>query len=141
MRFDAAGAPPERSQSMDGSRPEPGADCRIALGNLWMSLRALFDALPPGAGAARAISYERSVLRAVDPSADAIEQELGRLCNVAREVLRAHRDPAAASERMQAIVRRLEADRASALEALHAGAVSSGVLYAIEDDAAEKASG
>jgi hypothetical protein len=119
---------------MGDSRPSRGADARIALGNLWTSLRGFLDALPSSA-ARPAISYERSVLREVAPPDSAVERELSRLCNVAREALRAHREGAGdacdTSERTAMMRRRLEADRCVALGVLQADDHVSGVVYCI----------
>jgi hypothetical protein len=121
---------------MSDSRPSRGADARIALGNLWTSLRGFLDALPVSA-ARPAISYERSVLREVAPPDSAIERELSRLCNVAREALRAHRqgagdDEGGASERTAMMRRRLEADRCIALGVLQADDHVSGVVDCVD---------
>jgi hypothetical protein len=134
---------------MGDSRPSRGAECRIALGNLWTSLRALLDALPVSA-ARPAISYERSVLREVAPPDSAVERELSRLCTVACDVLRAHRegDPGDTCERTAMMRRRLEADRCIALGVLQTDDHVSGVVDRIEvereqrdSDFARKASG
>jgi hypothetical protein len=121
---------------MGDSRPSRGADSRIALGNLWTSLRGFLDALPVSA-ARPAISYERSVLREVLPPDSAVERELSRLCNVAREALRAHREDADGdegdtSERTAMMRRRLEADRCVALGVLQADDHVSGVVDRID---------
>lgn len=121
---------------MGDSRPSRGADSRIALGNLWTSLRGFLDALPVSA-ARPAISYERSVLREVAPPDSAVERELSRLCNVAREALRAHRegadgDEGDTSERTAMMRRRLEADRCVALGVLQADDHVSGVVDRID---------
>ena len=112
---------------MGDSRPSRGADSRIALGNLWTSLRGFLDALP-GSAARPAISYERSVLREVAPPDSAVERELSRLCNVEDE----DGDEGEPSERIAMMRRRLEADRCVALGVLQADDHVSGVVDCID---------
>jgi hypothetical protein len=102
------------------------AACRMAVGHLWTSLRAVLDALPPR-DARPAFSPERSVLRQARPPLEAMLLELERLCHVTDSVLGAHPD-IASSERLARSVRHLKADHAIALGILRTGPSDSGVV-------------
>ena len=103
------------------------AACRMAVGHLWTSLRAVLDALPPR-DARPAFSPERSVLRQPAPSLGSMLEELERLCRVTESVLGAHPNNAS-SERLARSVRHLKADHAIALGILRSGPSESGIVF------------
>ncbi len=102
------------------------AACRLALGNLWTSLRAVLDALP-SRDARPALSADRSVLRDTVPSLASMAHELERLCLVTQSVLHANPN-VAASERLARSVRHLKADHAIAIGILRTGSGGSGIV-------------
>jgi hypothetical protein len=105
------------------------AACRMAVGHLWTSLRAVLDALP-SSEARPALSFERSVLNTpgTAPSLAAMAEELERLCRVTESVLGSHPN-VAASERLARSIRHLKADHAIALGILRTDPSESGVVF------------